>query len=223
MPVIEFAEESLFAWLEQKYPRITRRYNRDEMVVLRKQFMQDNPGYAIKLTLMRQEFLRLLARESDYDADIVAEQGFDVFFHARQQVTFYDDVLPCLQRLKQSYRLGSVSNGNASVEHVGLGDMIEHSVSAADINVAKGSSMSSRKNFRHPRNRSYMLVTTLNMTLLHLKRRVCSRHGSTVKISTGLRSYRNRNFRSITCRNLKFCFPGIVEPALFFQHAEHCV
>jgi putative hydrolase of the HAD superfamily len=137
MPVIEFAEESLFSWLDQNYPRITRRYNRDDMVTRRKQFMQDKPEYAINLTLMRHEFLRLLARESDYDGDIVADRGFEVFFHARQQVTFYDDVIPCLQRLKQSYRLGSISNGNASVEHVGLGDIFEHSVSAADINVAK--------------------------------------------------------------------------------------
>ena len=137
MPTIEFAEESLFSWLDENYPRITRRYNRDNMVTRRKQFMQQNPEYGINLTLMRHEFLRFLALESDYDADVMANQGFDVFFHARQQVTFYEDVIPCLQRLKQNYRLGSISNGNASVEHVGLGHIFEHSVSAADINVAK--------------------------------------------------------------------------------------
>ena len=137
MPTIEFAEESLYVWLDQNYSRITRRYNRDDMVTRRKQFMQENPECSVNLTLMRHEFLRFLALESDYDADVMANQGFDVFFHARQQVTFYEDVIPCLQRLKQNYRLGSISNGNASVEHVGLGHIFEHSVSAADINVAK--------------------------------------------------------------------------------------
>jgi putative hydrolase of the HAD superfamily len=39
--------------------------------------------------------------------------------------------------LKQKFRLGSISNGNASVEHVGLAHLIEHSVSAADVMVAK--------------------------------------------------------------------------------------
>lgn len=137
MPVIEFAEESLFSWLDQNYPRITERYNRADMVSRRKLFMQENPAYSVNMTLMRYEFLSHLAKESDYEADAVAKQGFDIFFHARQQVTFYDDVMPCLQRLKQSYRLGSISNGNASVEHVGLGHIFEHSVSASDMNIAK--------------------------------------------------------------------------------------
>jgi putative hydrolase of the HAD superfamily len=60
-----------------------------------------------------------------------------VFFEARQRVSFYDDVLPCLQRLKQRFRIGAISNGNASVEHVGLGHLIEDSVSAAEIQAAK--------------------------------------------------------------------------------------
>ena len=64
-------------------------------------------------------------------------RGFDIFFEARQQVEFYDDVLPCLHRLKQKFRLGSITNGNASVPHVGLGDLIEHAVSASDLMVAK--------------------------------------------------------------------------------------
>ncbi len=137
LPTIEYAEEALYNWLVEHYSRITDRYNRSDMVARRKQFIQENPRYAVNLSLMRHEFLRLLAIESEYDADIVVGQGFEVFFHARQQVTFYEDVIPCLERLKQHYRLGSISNGNASVEHVGLGHIFEHSVSAADINVAK--------------------------------------------------------------------------------------
>lgn len=86
---------------------------------------------------MRTEFLRFLAVEMNYEAEVLVRDGFEVFFHARQQVEFYEDVMPSLERLKQSYRLGSISNGNASVEHVGLGQVFEHSVSAADLNVAK--------------------------------------------------------------------------------------
>ncbi len=136
-PTIEYAEETLYVWLSEQYPRITERYNRQQIFDRRKQFTADNPAYSIDMSLMRQQFLRLLAEEADYDADIVERDGFENFFHARQQVTFYDDVLPGLQRLKKRYRLGSISNGNASVEHVGLGHLLEHSVSASDLNVAK--------------------------------------------------------------------------------------
>ncbi|MCP3687512.1 MAG: HAD family hydrolase [Gammaproteobacteria bacterium] len=134
---IEYAEETLYIWLAARYPRITERYSRSHILARRKQFIADYPAYSVDMSLMRRQFLRLLAAESDYDADAVENDGFEVFFQARQQVTFYDDVLPCMQRLKQQYRLGSISNGNASVKHVGLGHMIEHAVSASDLNVAK--------------------------------------------------------------------------------------
>ncbi len=137
IPTIEYAEETLYLWLDEHYPRITLQYSRADMRERRKQFTRENPECTVNLSLMRHEFLRFLAIEENYDAEIVVRDGFEVFFHARQQVTFYDDVLPSLERLKQSYRLGSISNGNASVEHVGLGHIFEHSVSAADLNVAK--------------------------------------------------------------------------------------
>ena len=137
LPTIEYAEETLYSWLDENFPRITMRYSREAMLSKRKQFTRDNPECAVNLSLMRHEFLRLLAVELDYDADVVVEQGFEVFFNARQQVIFYDDVIPCMERLKKHYRLGSISNGNASVEHVGLGHIFEHSVSASEINIAK--------------------------------------------------------------------------------------
>jgi putative hydrolase of the HAD superfamily len=86
---------------------------------------------------MRRDFLQYLGEMHDYDGEQLARNGFDVFFAARQQVEFYDDVLPCLQRLQRRYRLGAISNGNASVEHVGLGDFIEHAISASEVMVAK--------------------------------------------------------------------------------------
>ncbi len=137
LPTIEYAEETLYLWLDEQYPRVTERYSRAEMLARRKQFTRDNPECAVNLTLMRHEFLRFLAEEVNYDAELLVRDGYEVFFHARQQVTFYDDVIPSLERLKQSYRMGSISNGNASVEHVGLGHIFEHSVSASDLNVAK--------------------------------------------------------------------------------------
>ncbi len=137
MPTISRAEETLYRWLEQHYPRITDRYDPQAMVSLRHEFSSRDPRYRIDMTALRTEFLEFLGEQHDYDSDKVSRHGFEVFFHARQQVDFYDDVLPCLERLKQQYKLGAISNGNASIEHVGLGHLIEHSVSASDLKVAK--------------------------------------------------------------------------------------
>ena len=137
MPTIHRAEDALYRWLEEHYPRVTQRYNPAQMVEYRREFSAREQRYAVDMTAMRYDFLQHLGDIHDYDGEQLSRNGFEVFFDARQQVEFYDDVLPCLQRLKQKFRLGSISNGNASVEHVGLAHLIEHSVSAADVMVAK--------------------------------------------------------------------------------------
>ena len=137
MPTIEYAEETLYQWLAENFPHITDRHSSEDMIGMRKQFMAQDERFAIDLSLMRCEFLKQLAQEADYDSKAVSEGGFEVFYEARQQVIFYDDVLPCLRRLKLRFRLGAISNGNADVEKVGLGHLIEHSVSASESKVAK--------------------------------------------------------------------------------------
>ena len=137
MPTIHRAEETLYRWLQEFYPRITENYDPGEMVDLRREFSTRDRRYAVDMTLMRCDFLHHIGEIHDYDGAQVSKKGFDVFFEARQQVEFYADVMPCLQRLKQRFRLGAISNGNASVEHVGLGHLFEHAVSASDLQVAK--------------------------------------------------------------------------------------
>ncbi len=137
MPTIRHAEATLYQWLAQHYPRITQRFDTEEIVAYRREFTARDLRYAIDMTGMRRDFLQHLGDIHDYDGQQVSQDGFEVFFEARQQVDFYDDVLPCLQRLKRRFRLGAISNGNASVEHVGLGELIEHAVSATDLMVAK--------------------------------------------------------------------------------------
>ncbi len=137
MPVIEHAEVMLYRWLQQHYPRISADFSAEDLVELRKQFMRREERFSIDLSLMRYEFLKYLAVEAEYDPERVSRDGFEVFYHARQQVSFYDDVIPCLERLSKKFKLGSITNGNACVEKVGLGHLIEHSVSAAEIRVAK--------------------------------------------------------------------------------------
>ena len=137
MPTINFAEKVLYQWLEQNFPRITNRHDPGDMIDSRKQFMLQDERFEIDLSLLRYEFLKQLAHEAGYNSKAVSKAGFEVFYEARQQVSFYEDVLPCLGRLRSRYRLGAITNGNANVNRVGLGYLIEHSVSASELKVAK--------------------------------------------------------------------------------------
>ncbi len=137
MPTLHRAEETLYRWLDRHYPRITAACSRAQMIELRREFSRRDRRYAVDMTAMRSDFLQYLGDLHEYDGDQVAATGFEIFFEARQQVEFYDDVFPSLRRLQRKFRLGTISNGNASVEHVGLGSLIEHAVSAGDLQVAK--------------------------------------------------------------------------------------
>ena len=71
------------------------------------------------------------------------EQGFELFYRLRHDVRFYDDVFPVLDRLKGRYRLGSISNGNASAGLTALNDYFDYFINAADVMARKPDS----KNF----------------------------------------------------------------------------
>lgn len=137
MPVIESAEKTLYGWLQQNYPRITDNHSPADMVTLRKEFTRRDQLFSVDLTLMRREFLRYLADRHDYHGPTVSAEAFDVFFHARQQVEFYDDVMPTLEKLADHYHLGAITNGNASVHHVGLSEWLRHNTSASEVRAAK--------------------------------------------------------------------------------------
>ena len=59
------------------------------------------------------------------------------FFAARNAVIPYDDVLPGLLRLKGRVRIGSVTNGNADLQTIGLARHFDASVAAPGFGVAK--------------------------------------------------------------------------------------
>ena len=137
MPTIERAEKATYQWLQQHYPRITERYSEQALFEFRKAFMQKDEKYQIDLSLMRRDMLAALAREFDYDAEQMAQQGFELFIRLRHDVAFYDDVFPLLDRLKGRYRMGSISNGNASAGLTPLEAYFDDYINAADIMVRK--------------------------------------------------------------------------------------
>lgn len=137
MPTINRAEAETYKWLQQSYPRITESLDERGLLEFRKAFMRRDEIFRIDLSLMRREMLAQLARDFDYAVQPMVDEGFELFYRLRHDVSFYDDVFPVLDRLKPRYRLGSISNGNASAGLTPLNEYFDYFINAADIMARK--------------------------------------------------------------------------------------
>lgn len=135
-PVIQRAEQHFYAWLQQHCPRITAQYAPLELIQHRMNYMQQYPELHYNLTVLRKNWLATLAQAHAYP-DTLVDAGFDVFWLARNQVTFYEGALATLESLSARFLLGVISNGNANVYHIGIGHLFQFAHSSAEAGVAK--------------------------------------------------------------------------------------
>lgn len=64
------------------------------------------------------------------DARVMAEKGYAAFLHERTRITLTDDVIRLLQALASRYRLIAITNGNACIDKMGIGELFEFSLQA---------------------------------------------------------------------------------------------
>jgi putative hydrolase of the HAD superfamily len=135
-PVIERAEQALHDWLARHYPRVTRHHTIDSMRERRMAVAERRPDLAHDFTALRKLALHEHAEEAGYPASMV-ELAFERFYHERNQVELYEDVLPALDRLRKGYRLLALTNGNADLRRIGIDHYFELIVTARSVGHAK--------------------------------------------------------------------------------------
>ncbi|HFD86783.1 MAG TPA: HAD family hydrolase, partial [Gammaproteobacteria bacterium] len=135
-PVIHRAEAKFYEWLGHHHPKVTRRYSYEALIQSRIAYMQANQHQAFDLTRLRKNWLAQIVAETGASSEVV-EAGFQVFWKARNQVDLFEGVRDTLQQLGSHFILGSITNGNADIHQVGLGDIFDFSVTAAEAGVAK--------------------------------------------------------------------------------------
>lgn len=135
-PVIANAERRLHDWLVSHYPRIAEQYTALELRALAGEIAAANPLLAHDRTSVRKRALVEAAHRCGYQ-DFLVEPAFEVFFTARNEVIFFEEVVPALERLQSSYTLGAVTNGNADLSRIGLDHLFDFCISPTDIGVAK--------------------------------------------------------------------------------------
>jgi putative hydrolase of the HAD superfamily len=102
----------------------------------RTQLMQARPELAIDLQALRYQALLDTFLRCGEDPALVT-RAMQVFNQARNQVQIFDDVAHCLPRLAKLVKLGSLTNGAADLEAIGLAHHFEISLAAHQIGKAK--------------------------------------------------------------------------------------
>lgn len=135
-PVLTKAEKACYDWLSLYYPKITTRYNEQQLFDHGQHYMLTHPEQAFDFTKIRQSWLMQLADEFSYPSQM-AEDAFQIFWIARNKVTLFDHALENLELLAKRFCLGTISNGNADVHHIGIGEYFDFNVNVSDVGVAK--------------------------------------------------------------------------------------
>lgn len=139
-PVIKRANEKMFAWLETHCPSVHSEYDVVGFLKLKEELLQQRPHLEHQISQVRIETLREAMLRCDFseaEAAEYAQQAFEVFLHARQEVEPFSGVKPILQQLKQHYCIGALTNGNADIQRVGLGEYFDFAFTAEQLNASK--------------------------------------------------------------------------------------
>lgn len=135
-PVIERAERLMFDWLQEQVPQVTERYTIASMRKRRIELMATHPRFHVDLWALRHAALTEAFLACGADTAHI-DEAMAVFTTARNQVTLFDDVAVCLPRLADRITLGSLTNGAADLQQIGLHQHFAVSLAAHQIGRAK--------------------------------------------------------------------------------------
>ena len=136
-PTIERAEKALALWLGQQAPGAAAVFaNAHTRKRIREEVERAMPGMTHDLSALRRESIRLALRQANENTDL-AEPAFDIFFAERMRVDLFVDAWPALAFLAERFPLVALSNGNADVDRIGLGEFFEACISDREFGVGK--------------------------------------------------------------------------------------
>ncbi|MDB5796281.1 MAG: family hydrolase [Paucimonas sp.] len=128
-PVIARAEEHMYDWLRTHVPAVAARFTVEALRARRMEMLNSNPQFRFDMMGLRQAGLAEAFRACEADCDRV-EHALEVFRKARNTVDMYEDVRPVLPRLANHWTLGTISNGPADLEQIGISHHFQASVAA---------------------------------------------------------------------------------------------
>jgi HAD superfamily hydrolase (TIGR01549 family) len=135
--VLERAEAALHAWLLEHAPKTASVLpTRHALAQLRDEYGRSHPDLAGDFRAMRIGSIRLVLELAKEDVTLT-DLAYDVFYSARHQVEFFEDVMPALEWLSARFPLVAVTNGNANLHLTGGRAFFRETLSADSVGVAK--------------------------------------------------------------------------------------
>jgi FMN hydrolase / 5-amino-6-(5-phospho-D-ribitylamino)uracil phosphatase len=136
-PTIARAEQALQDWLRPQAPQTAAFLaDAERRLALRRELQASRPEIGHDLRTLRQELIRRALRQHGEEPALV-EPAYEVFIAERMRVELYADAQPALAWLASRYPVVAVSNGNADVRRVGLGEYFHADLSAQELGVGK--------------------------------------------------------------------------------------
>jgi putative hydrolase of the HAD superfamily len=137
LPVMLRAEKALSDWLSSSAPHTAALLqDAPRRLSLRQQIQRERPEIGHDLGALRRELIRQALQQHAEDTSLM-EPAYAVFIEERMRVTLFDDARPALDWLVKHFPLIAVSNGNADVHQVGLGQYFKSALSAQDFGIGK--------------------------------------------------------------------------------------
>ncbi len=136
LPVIRQAEIALHDWLMVHAPGVAKQFSIDSLRARRLELVESKPHYRYDMHALRHAGLTEAFAATNEDLRKVG-QAMAIFSAARNRVTPFADVLPVLTRLSTLVRVGSISNGAADLEVIGLAHHFHVSIAAHQFGCAK--------------------------------------------------------------------------------------
>lgn len=135
-PVIIKAEKTVSQWLREEVEGY--QVAPADLRAIRERLMQADPSLGHRLTELRRQVLHeAIHRAGHADARGTADRAMEVFLAARNDVDFFDGVLDTLAHIATRYTLGAITNGNADIHRLGLGDHFSFAFSAEQVGAPK--------------------------------------------------------------------------------------
>ncbi|MGH6627647.1 MAG: HAD family hydrolase [Burkholderiaceae bacterium] len=136
-PTIERAEKALHDWLLDHAPMTAALFSSPlALREIRDYIGANRPDLKHDLSAVRRESIRLALYRAG-DDPLLADQAYGAFSAERQRVSFFDDALQALQFLSVRFPLVALSNGNADIRQVGIGQYFRAAISAREFGVGK--------------------------------------------------------------------------------------
>ena len=127
-------------WLIKKHPQMEGILFSSKEREMWQTLIKDEPSLANRLSELRKKVIETLLIENGVDlssASEDSEEAFEIFLDERHKVTYFDNVLEVLKKLKSNFKLGVLTNRNASIKTLGIDHLFDFYLNAEMVNDSK--------------------------------------------------------------------------------------